>query len=63
MHIRSRSVWKSRSIYSFWNDWLKSYHAEELFDENGRLIPELAELAPKGNAVWGQTRMQTEVCS
>ncbi len=44
-------------------DWLKSYHAEELFDENGRLIPELAELAPKGNARLGQTRMQTEVCS
>ena len=31
------------------NDWLKSYHPEELFDENGRLIPELRELAPKGN--------------
>ncbi|MET3123589.1 xylulose-5-phosphate/fructose-6-phosphate phosphoketolase [Oxalobacteraceae bacterium GrIS 2.11] len=28
--------------------WMKSYRAEELFDENGRLIPELAELAPKG---------------
>ena len=34
-------------------DWLKSYHAEELFDENERLIPELAELAPKGNARLG----------
>ena len=33
--------------------WLKSYHAEELFDETGRLIPELAELAPKGNARLG----------
>lgn len=31
------------------NDWLHSYHPEELFDENGRLIPELRELAPKGN--------------
>ena len=31
-------------------EWLESYHAEELFDENGRLIPELQELAPKGNA-------------
>ena len=29
--------------------WMKSYKAEELFDANGRLIPELAELAPKGN--------------
>jgi xylulose-5-phosphate/fructose-6-phosphate phosphoketolase len=28
--------------------WMKSYKPEELFDENGRLIPELAELAPKG---------------
>jgi xylulose-5-phosphate/fructose-6-phosphate phosphoketolase len=28
--------------------WMKSYRAEELFDDNGRLIAELAELAPKG---------------
>ncbi len=28
--------------------WMKSYHPEELFDENGALIPELRELAPKG---------------
>ncbi len=33
--------------------WLESYHPEELFDESGRLIPELAELAPKGNARLG----------
>jgi len=29
-------------------DWLKSYKPEKLFDENGRLLPELAELAPEG---------------
>jgi xylulose-5-phosphate/fructose-6-phosphate phosphoketolase len=29
--------------------WMKSYKPEELFDEKGKLIPELAELAPKGN--------------
>ena len=29
-------------------DWLRSYKPQELFDENGRLIPELAELAPTG---------------
>ena len=29
-------------------NWLKSYRAEELFDEEGRLKAELAELAPKG---------------
>jgi xylulose-5-phosphate/fructose-6-phosphate phosphoketolase len=27
-------------------DWLRSYKPEELFDEQGRLIPELAKLAP-----------------
>ena len=33
--------------------WMKSYKAEELFDENGRLMPELADLAPKGNRRMG----------
>ena len=28
--------------------WLRSYHPEELFDENGHLIPELQALSPKG---------------
>ena len=30
-------------------DWLRSYKPEELFDEKGRLIPELKLLAPKGH--------------
>jgi xylulose-5-phosphate/fructose-6-phosphate phosphoketolase len=34
-------------------EWMKSYRAEELFDSTGRLIPELAELAPKGNRRMG----------
>lgn len=33
--------------------WMKSYKPEELFDENGRLRPELAELAPKGTRRMG----------
>ncbi|MCW5981436.1 MAG: phosphoketolase family protein [Bryobacteraceae bacterium] len=33
--------------------WMKNYRPEELFDENGALIPELAELAPKGNRRMG----------
>jgi xylulose-5-phosphate/fructose-6-phosphate phosphoketolase len=28
--------------------WMKSYKAEELFDRTGRLVPELAELPPRG---------------
>ena len=34
-------------------DWMKSYKPEELFDANGKLLPELAELAPKGNRRMG----------
>ncbi|MGH7931027.1 MAG: phosphoketolase family protein, partial [Candidatus Binatia bacterium] len=30
-------------------DWMRSYKPEELFDESGKLIPELKTLAPKGN--------------
>ncbi|MFM9428272.1 xylulose-5-phosphate/fructose-6-phosphate phosphoketolase [Variovorax sp. GrIS 2.14] len=33
--------------------WMKSYRAEELFDANGRLLPELAALAPDGNRRMG----------
>ncbi len=33
--------------------WLLSYHPEKLFDENGRLLPELKELAPKGDKRMG----------
>ena len=34
-------------------EWMKSYRPEELFDEKGKLIPELAELAPKGDRRMG----------
>src|SRR5271169_4884330 len=30
-------------------EWMRSYEPEKLFDENGRLIPELKELAPVGS--------------
>ena len=33
--------------------WLRSYRPEELFDDKGRLIPELRELAPKGTRRMG----------
>jgi len=34
-------------------EWMKSYKPEELFDNDGKLMPELAELAPKGNRRMG----------
>jgi xylulose-5-phosphate/fructose-6-phosphate phosphoketolase len=34
-------------------EWMKSYKAEELFDPNGKLRPELAELAPAGTQRMG----------
>ncbi len=33
--------------------WMRGYKPEELFDKNGKLIPELAALAPKGNRRMG----------
>ena len=34
-------------------DWMRSYRPEELFDEDGRLRPELAALAPRGERRMG----------
>src|SRR6266576_507110 len=34
-------------------EWMRSYRPEELFSAEGRLIPELAELAPRGNRRMG----------
>jgi xylulose-5-phosphate/fructose-6-phosphate phosphoketolase len=34
-------------------EWLRSYRPEELFDEQGRLKPELAQLAPEGQRRMG----------
>jgi xylulose-5-phosphate/fructose-6-phosphate phosphoketolase len=33
--------------------WMRSYKPDELFDKEGRLLPELAELAPKGTRRMG----------
>ena len=35
------------------DEWLRSYRPEELFDETGRLLPDLRELAPKGERRMG----------
>ena len=34
-------------------EWMRSYKPDELFDATGKLIPELAELAPAGNRRMG----------
>ncbi len=34
-------------------EWMKRYRPDELFDKNGALVPELAELAPKGDRRMG----------
>ncbi len=34
-------------------EWMKGYKPEELFDGSGKLVPELAALAPKGNRRMG----------
>ena len=34
-------------------EWLRSYQPEEHFDRSGKLIPELAALAPKGDQRMG----------
>jgi len=34
-------------------DWMKGYKPEKLFDENGKLVAELAELAPEGDRRMG----------
>jgi xylulose-5-phosphate/fructose-6-phosphate phosphoketolase len=36
--------------------WMRSYRPEELFEDDGRLMPELAELAPKGDQRMGANR-------
>ena len=40
-------------------DWLRSYRPEELFDEQGRLKAELADLAPKATGAWAPIRTPT----
>ena len=34
-------------------NWLKSYHPEELFDKNGRIKPEIVSFLPEGNRRMG----------
>ena len=57
---RTESYWRSHQVpmgemhekpghVKILEKWMKSYKPKELFDETGRLKPELAELPPKGD--------------
>lgn len=43
------NVKESAAHLKMLEDWMRSYKPQELFDASGRLIPELAELAPSGH--------------
>lgn len=55
--LKTEDFWRSHQVpfanmdrdhIKLLESWMKSYRPEELFDENGKFIEELAELAPKG---------------
>ena len=58
MASRTEGYWRSHQVpmadmakpghIQILETWMKSYKPEELFDKTGRLIPELAELPPRG---------------
>lgn len=60
--LKTEGFWRSHQVpfakmdeehIKLLEEWLKSYRSEELFDESGKLIPELSELAPKGKRRMG----------
>ncbi|HEY3414948.1 MAG TPA: phosphoketolase family protein [Armatimonadota bacterium] len=61
--LKTEGYWRSHQVpipdmhtpehIALLEKWLKSYKPEELFDESGALIPELRELAPKGERRMG----------
>ncbi|MFI5295124.1 MAG: phosphoketolase [Thermodesulfovibrionales bacterium] len=62
--LKTEGFWRSHQVpitdmktkpghVSLLEKWMKSYRPEELFDEKGRLVPELAELPPKGDRRMG----------
>ena len=60
--LKTEDFWRSHQVpFSKMDDnhikllesWMKSYKPEELFDKNGKLMAEIAELAPKGTRRMG----------
>jgi xylulose-5-phosphate/fructose-6-phosphate phosphoketolase len=62
--LKTEGFWRSHQVpfaemaskpehVALLEQWMRSYKPEELFDENGRLMPELADLAPRGERRMG----------
>lgn len=60
--LKTEGFWRSHQVpfskmdsahIQLLEEWMKSYQPQELFDENGKLRRELAELAPKGKRRMG----------
>jgi xylulose-5-phosphate/fructose-6-phosphate phosphoketolase len=61
--LKTEGTWRSHQVpmgemasaehLKLLEHWMKSYKPEELFDANGALVPELAELAPRGTRRMG----------
>ncbi len=61
--LKTEGFWRSHQVpitdmtkpghVTLLEKWMKSYRPEELFDEEGGLVPELAELPPKGDRRMG----------
>ncbi|MDA8090222.1 MAG: phosphoketolase family protein [Nitrospiraceae bacterium] len=61
--LKTEGFWRSHQVpitdvtkpghLKLLEEWMKSYKPWELFDKDGKLMPELAELAPKGNRRMG----------
>jgi xylulose-5-phosphate/fructose-6-phosphate phosphoketolase len=61
--LKTEGYWRSHQVpladmsrpghVQLLEQWMKSYRPRELFDETGKLIPELADLPPKGDRRMG----------
>lgn len=63
-HLQVEGTWRAHQVpisdmannpnhIALLEQWMKSYRPEELFDEQGKLLPQLAGLAPKGTSRMG----------
>jgi xylulose-5-phosphate/fructose-6-phosphate phosphoketolase len=60
--LKTEDFWRSHQVpfakmdrdhIKLLEKWMKSYKPEELFDKRGKLLPEIADLAPKGTKRMG----------